>query len=303
MPTILITGATGLLGTNLVARCLPEWQVVGVSHTRRLVAGIDNLVPVALDLADEPAVAALVADTRPDLIVNCAAATNVDACEADPAMAARLNVETARSVARAAATAGTRLVHVSTDAVYGGAGSWHRETEPICATSVYARTKAAAEEVVLAEAPGSVVARVNFFGLGAAPGGLASWVLGELRAGRALKGFADVWFSPLLANDLAEALLVLGAGDAQGIYNLGGSDRLSKYDFARAIAARVGLRCRSRLARIGRRRGVQGAPAARHLHGRRESTSSRSLHAWRLRRAWRECTSWNPKATPRSSRR
>jgi dTDP-4-dehydrorhamnose reductase len=241
LPTILITGATGLLGVNLVARCLGQWDVIGVSHTRRLASGIDGLTPVAIDLAEEGAVSRLVAETSPDLIVNGAAATNVDACEADPTMAARLNVETARQVARAAAAFGVRLVHVSTDAVYGGPGSWHTESEPIDARSVYARTKAAAEQVVLASAPESVVARVNFFGLGAAPGGLAGWALGELRQGHRINGFADVFFSPLLANDLADALLMLGSGSAEGIINVGGEDRLSKFEFARAIATEWGV--------------------------------------------------------------
>jgi len=83
-------------------------------------------------------------------------------------------------------------------------GSWHKEDEPIDPRSVYAKTKAEAEKIVLAEAPGATVARVNFFGFGAAPGGLAAWVLGELRAGRQLNGFVDVYFSPFSPTTLPQ---------------------------------------------------------------------------------------------------
>lgn len=235
MRSVLITGATGLLGVNLIAHASSQWRVVGVSHSRKLAerAGVEAKIA---DLSIASEAYGVIGEARPDVVINCVAATNVDACETDPERAIRLNVTTARNVAMAARTVGARLVHVSTDAVYDGEGALHSENEKPAPRSVYAKTKLEAETAVLVVDPGAAVARVNFFGEGAFPGGLANWLITELSAQRKVNGFSDVYFSPMFVGDLASALLCLAETVYSGVINVGGDERLSKYEFAMHLA-------------------------------------------------------------------
>jgi dTDP-4-dehydrorhamnose reductase len=139
---VLVTGAGGRLGRELCA-AFEEHEVVGLARAE-------------LDIADEAAVAAAVGDLAPGLVVNAAAWTDVDACEDDPARAHRDNALGPWWLARACDRVGATLLHVSTDAVFGGAtptdaGGRPRpltEFDPVAPLSVYGRSKVAGEDLV-----------------------------------------------------------------------------------------------------------------------------------------------------------
>ncbi len=232
--TVLVTGAGGLLGSALCARLAREGLRV-VPHTRSGAAGFP--------LEDVARIGPAVQATQPDWIIHAAGNTNLDACEADPASAQRLHVEASAELARAAAREGCRLLYVSTDSVYDGDVSGaHAEDSAVRPLNHYARTKLAGEQACLAVLDTTIVARVNFFGLHPLRHqGLASWLTGNLRAGRCVNGFTDVWFNPLGNHELAALLAeVVWRNLAGGIYNFGASDACSKFDFARRLAVRLG---------------------------------------------------------------
>jgi dTDP-4-dehydrorhamnose reductase len=231
---VLVTGAGGLLGAALCA-CLGREGFGVIPHTRSGAAGfpLEDLARIG------PAVRA----ARPDWIIHAAGNTNLDACEADPASAQRLHVEASAELARAAAREGCRLLYVSTDSVYDGdRPGAHTEEAPVRPLNHYARTKLAGEQACLAVLGTTVVARVNFFGLHPLRHqGLASWLTGNLRAGRAVHGFTDVWFNPLGSRELAGLLAeVVLRNPSGGLYNFGADDACSKFDFARRVAVRLG---------------------------------------------------------------
>lgn len=231
---VLVTGASGMLGTALCA-CLAREGCRVVPHLRTEPAGF------SLDQLDriEPAVRA----ARPDWIIHAAGNTNLDACEADPADARRLHVEASGELARAAARHGCRLVYVSTDSVYDGERSGpHDENADVRPANHYARTKREGEQACLSALDTTIVARVNFFGLHPTRHhGLAAWLWENLRAGRNVGGFTDVWFNPLCHHDLAGLLVAATRhGLPGGIYNFGARDACSKFDFACRLAARLG---------------------------------------------------------------
>jgi dTDP-4-dehydrorhamnose reductase len=271
---MVATGASGLLGANLLlaarergARC------AGVRHRAPLeIPGVET---VSTDLNDAAAVDALLARIKPDWIVHCAAATDVDWCEAHPDEARRVNAGTTGVLAAAARRAGAGLLLVSTDSVFDGRTGGYVEGDATGPLNVYARTKLEAEDAVRdAGLERHLIVRSNLFGWNAQDKtSLAEWIVRELEAGRRIKGFRDVVFAPLLVNDLSSVLLDLMAGGTHGLFHAAAPAPMSKLEFARAAAAAFGLD-----ASLIDESSIDGAP----LKARRPKNTS--LNAARLTR-------------------
>ncbi len=239
---VLVTGASGQLGTELRA-LLPADRTVFAD----LADGPDTL---ALDIADARAVRAFFRGTPVAAVVNAAAYTAVDKAESEPALAERVNAEGPGILAAACAEAGARLVHVSTDFVFGGnaaaEGRPLRPEDPVAPLSVYGRSKAEGEQRVLATCPRAVVLRTSW--LYSAHGG--NFVKTMLRLGRerdTLGVVDDQYGTPTWARDLARAVLPfldepLTAAD-YGIYHYTNTGRTTWAGFARAIMEGAGLSC------------------------------------------------------------
>ena len=233
---ILVTGASGLLGANLVLTALDRGMPV-MAASNRVPFRHPDAESVSLDLRDADAVRDVVARVRPDVVVHTAALTNVDACEDDPETAHAVNAHAPGVLATAAAEVGARMVHVSTDAVFDGARGGYVESDPTNPVNVYARTKLDGERAVLAASPDHLVVRTTLFGWNAQPkDSLAEWALGRLDAGERVPGFTDAVFAPLEASTLGGLLLDLAGLGASGVLHLGSADAVSKYEFARAVA-------------------------------------------------------------------
>lgn len=238
---VLVTGATGLLGASVVTRAMEtNREVVGLCHRHRLnVAGADIRT---LDLTDSLAIRHLIADLRPSAIIHCAAATNVDWCEANPEHAGVINVAASAHLAQLAKSINARFVHISTDSIFDGSEGYYFEEDDPSPLNVYAQTKRDAEKEVLRHCPWALIVRVNFYGWNVQEKfSLAEWVLDQLNKGNPVPGFTDVFFCPMLVNDLAEMLFAMLDQGLSEIYNVVGSERLSKYDFATRLATLFGF--------------------------------------------------------------
>jgi dTDP-4-dehydrorhamnose reductase len=234
--SIVVTGAGGLLGSNLLL-CASEQKrpVMALTHTRdvHLPSGEVHRV----DLVEEKSTLALMEKLEPAAIVHCAAATDVDWCEDHPDEAAKINVSVPGSLAVFAFQRKLPFVHISTDSIFDGNRSCYSETDEPNPVNVYARTKLAAEREVLRRNPGALVARVTMYGWTARRKlTLAELVFDSLTAERAVPGFTDVYFCPILVNDLGELILALLDRGEHGIFHMVGSERISKYEFARSVA-------------------------------------------------------------------
>lgn len=225
MTRYLLTGAGGMLGADL------QHVLAG-----REVTALDRR---GLDVTDAVAVDAAVAGH--DVVINAAAYTQVDQAEADEAAAYAVNATGAANLARAAEAAGARLVHLSTDYVFDGAGTVpYPEDTPRRPLGAYGRTKAAGEEAVLAH-PGVYLVRT-------------AWLYGEHGANfpRTMLRLAterdtvsvvtDQVGQPTWSRDLATAIVALLDADAPfGVYHGTNSGSASWYDFARAVFEESGL--------------------------------------------------------------
>ncbi len=244
---ILITGASGLLGLNLALELCGEHTVFGTVNQHPLHSEDFNVIQV--DLLTPGALDSLFEQCKPDWVIHCAALANLEACEADPALASQLNTELPRRLAqlcsenrRDVTRGGARLVHISTDAVFDGARGNYSETDEPNPLGVYARTKLEAEWAVADADPSAIIARVNLFGW--SMGGqrsLAEFFFNNLSAGKQVMGFRDVIFCPLLVNDIAHILTRMLELDLNGVYHTVGGECLSKYEFGMRLAKRFGL--------------------------------------------------------------
>jgi dTDP-4-dehydrorhamnose reductase len=249
---ILIPGASGLLGLNVAleaARVRQQEGTIAGSRSHK-VTGVVNGHPFATgefevitaDLLLPGALERLLEETKPDWVINCAALAIVDACEANPNLAYSLNVELPSQLAKHVARGGARMVHISTDAVFDGQRGEYTEADTPNPLSVYARTKLEGEYAVAEANPEAIIARVNMFGWSlSGKRSLAEWFFYNLQEGTPLKGFTDVYFCPLLANDLAHLLLKMLQKGLEGLYHVVSSDCLSKYAFGVDLARRFGL--------------------------------------------------------------
>jgi dTDP-4-dehydrorhamnose reductase len=240
LPRLLVTGAGGLLGANVVLQALGRCDVV--AHTYGMGLLPQGFEVIESDLVEDGAVERLLREVRPDWVIHCAALAEVDRCEKDPELARRVNAELAGRAARAAAASSARFLHISTDAVFDGQRGGYTEADAPRPVNRYGESKLTGEQAVLAAHPGHLVVRTNFF-TWPAPGrqGLAGWILQRLGDGLDVPGFADVSFSPILASLLAGILLDMLAARLGGLYHAAGRTCLSKYDFAVALAQAMGL--------------------------------------------------------------
>jgi dTDP-4-dehydrorhamnose reductase len=225
---VLVLGAAGIVGRATVAEAGRRgWDVRGLGRDQ-------------CDLGAEGAPARAAADFRPELLVNCAAFTRVDACESEPELAMAINGEAVGRVAMAAASVGARLIHLSTDYVFDGtAREPYPEEHPTAPRSAYGRSKRVGEQRALA-VPGSLVVRTSWiFG----PGGpnFVDTIRRKLEEGTApLQVVDDQIGAPTYAPFLARALADLGESGAGGIVHYRNREPVSWFGFARAIARGLG---------------------------------------------------------------
>ena len=232
---IVVTGANGQLGRS-IRRLSVEHRELDFVFT-----DIDSL-----DIGNRDAVLAF-AETHPvDFIVNCAAYTAVDKAEEEEEQCRRINTDAVAYLGEAAQHIGARILHVSTDYVFGGDSYMpYQENDPVSPTSVYGRTKLAGENALSAVCPDAIIVRT-------------AWLYSEyghnfmktmLRLGAErpeIRVVNDQIGSPTYAGDLAEAILSLLEKERQGeqnsgIYHYTNEGVCSWYDFAHSIIRIAGL--------------------------------------------------------------
>lgn len=230
-PTIVVTGASGLVGPYLIGSASRLGHVIGMARH-----GAD----VSVDLTNGSATRALLHELTPDYLIHAAALTDVDLCEDDPARAQLINCEATRNIAEALPPT-ARLIYLSTDQVYPDTPGPHGEPD-IEPANAYGRSKLAGENIVRQHS-GGLVLRANFFGPSKTAGrsSLSDFFVQRLMNEEPVTGFTDVLFSPLHMQTLADVVARLMEGGVAGTYNLGCRSGLSKAEFGSRIGRHLGL--------------------------------------------------------------
>lgn len=224
---ILVTGHTGLLGTELLPVLQADNDVTGCSLPER-------------DITDPEAVRHAVEEARPDLVVHAAAYTAVDECERQPDLAWRVNALGTRNVAIAAHECGARLAYISTDYVFDGTkGSAYMEFDDTRPLGVYGRSKWAGEQFVRYLGPPYYIIRSAWlFGAGGAC--FPDTILRLLREKGTVDVVTDQIGNPTWSRDLAVAVGRIVTSGLYGTYHAVNEGPASWFEFAREIAGQFG---------------------------------------------------------------
>jgi len=229
--TVLVTGACGLLGQHLVNRLKLKYKVVAVDIAANIFEKHENLIFINSDLTESGALTKVLSDTKPDIIYNCAAYTDVDGCEKNRDMAYKLNVKLVEDLLDAGAE---RLIQYSTDYVFNGErGPYeeHDKTDPI---GYYGETKLQSEKIVLTSNQNHLVIRTNVLfgtGINTRPN-FITWLIENLKQGKQLKIVTDQYNNPIHAANLAGTSIETEETGLTGILHLAGGSYLSRFEIA-----------------------------------------------------------------------
>jgi dTDP-4-dehydrorhamnose reductase len=223
-PVAIVTGAAGLIGQYLVktaSQWAPDWDVRGLTRAD-------------LDLTDRPTVERAWQSNKPSAVIHCAAMSRTRDCEQDPAKARRINVEATAHLAKLSQD--IPFIFLSSGEVFDGTTGWYRETDEPNPINVYGKTKFEAERVILPN-PRHTVLRIVLTA-GTSQNGDRSFVEEMCRAakaGQSVTLYADEFRCPLPAGVIARVIWELIDRGRPGLYHLGGTERLSRWEIGEAL--------------------------------------------------------------------
>ncbi len=230
---ILITGGGGQLASDLEA-LLGERELVSARSRAEL------------DITDDAALEAAMAEVAPAVVFNCAAYHNVELCETEEDRSFQVNVRAVKRMAQLCAASGAKLVHVSTNYVFDGSGErpWTEDDLP-APRSIYGLSKFAGEHAALAYAPGALVVRTSGLygehGSASKGGNFVTRMIARAKETGQLKMVADQRLTPTATADLAQALIAAADRDVCGLLHLTNAGECSWYEFTQAIMEEAGI--------------------------------------------------------------
>ncbi len=233
---ILITGASGQLGRSIIEELQPHFNILSTDliitdHT------LSACPVVEMDIGNKAAVQQVVRKYEPDVLIHLAALTNVDGCERDKEEAWNVNVRGTEHLLDAIGGSDARIVFVSTDYVFDGVNGPYAEDAVPSPINYYGKTKLAAENEVRGGRNSWVILRTNvLYGAGKSSASFVRWVTESLKMGNQISVVDDQYANPTWTGALAEAIKLLIVLNSEGLFHYGGSDFISRHQFAHKIA-------------------------------------------------------------------
>lgn len=235
---VLITGANGLLGQAVVSIFSRESDLTLIQTSVEKEPFVDfGIEYYKLDITNKEEVKKAVKTYSPDVILNCAAFTDVDKCETERELCWKLNVDAVKNLIIGSRINNCKLVHISTDYIFDGKSGPYTETDIPNPISFYGRSKLASENAITTSGINFAIARTMvLYGLGVkVKPNFAIWLINKLSAGEPIRIVKDQIGNSTLVDDLAYGLLKLIESGKSGIYNLAGKDIESRLDFTMTL--------------------------------------------------------------------
>jgi dTDP-4-dehydrorhamnose reductase len=241
---VLITGSNGLLGQRLLHALSGDiYDLYGLDLAS------DSFLPeihhhyLAQDLTNRQETIDLIRRIQPQAVIHTAAMTAVDLCETQREVCWRVNVTATENVVQGCFKAGARVIYISTDYVFNGEKGPYKEEDTPNPISYYAKSKLAGENVVRGVGNDwTVIRTIVLYGCGKnIKSSFVTWLLGELRAGKPVHIVNDQWGNTTIADDLAYGVDRLLLLEKHGLLHMGGSEFMTRYEFALRIARYFGL--------------------------------------------------------------
>jgi len=226
---ILLLGAGGQVGQTLLAEPLPvDWQLSGFNHAE-------------LDITNHFDVRGRIDQLKPDLIINAAALTDVDAAQNNPDLVRRINFDAVGNLAALCTVRDVPIIHLSTDYVFNGkAERPYREDHKMEPINFYGESKMLGEEALRHEFPWHVILRVSLV-FGAYGKNILTKMIEQIDRGDEIKGFTDLKAGPTAATEIAKAMIVIGSAilkgkpNGFGTFHLCGEPGATRLEFIQAV--------------------------------------------------------------------
>ena len=234
--SVLVTGASGLLGSKVVEMALSKgYKVYSAYNEHQPLLG----KPVKLDITDRTSVERVIYKLKPEVIIHAAAMTNVDKCELEQNLALKVNYIGTANIAYAARIIKAFLIYISTDYVFKGDKGLYKEDDATKPVNFYGYSKLKGEKAVKRISNEYCIVRTSvLYGSKPARGkvNFALWLINKLKNNEIVKIVSDQFISPTLNTNLAQMLLEVAERKLTGIYHLAGASRVSRLDFAFELA-------------------------------------------------------------------
>lgn len=235
---VLIIGSNGMLGQRLVKffSYLPGIEIMTASAEE--TAFSPNIPYQKVDITNKNKVRELILGFFPDYVINAAAYTNVDKSETEKEIAWKINVNGVENIALYTWTVDAKLIHISSDYIFDGSNGPYSEDVKPCPIGYYGRTKLAGENSIRTSGVRFAILRTNVL-YGPAKFGrpdYVKWVITSLREGKSIRIVTDQINNPTYIDDLVHAINKVIEFKKEGIYNIGGKEFLSRFNFTLKIA-------------------------------------------------------------------
>ena len=230
-----VTGASGMLGARLIIHLSKLYEVFATSRSKGLEG--KNIEWDCFDLTNNALLNKWLNESKPDMVIHCAAIVNVDACEDNVKMATKLHVEATKVIVNYLDSNDGKLIYISTDSVFDGKKQRsYNEDDLVRPLNIYAETKLMGEKTVLSMNNGLVL-RIEIIGWTQEGGAsFSEWLLKSLVDNAPLNLFHDVHFSPLHIDNLSIIIGKIIINPIFGLYHCASSDSISKYEFGIKMA-------------------------------------------------------------------
>jgi len=235
---ILVTGSTGLIGTQLVKDLDEENEIFSCYKNLKPEKGI----PVKLDLTNPKDIKDIINEIKPNVIIHLAAMTNVDMCETEQDLAMKINAQATKDLATESAKHKTFFLYVSTDYIFDGKEGMKSEEDSPNPLSFYGKSKLAGELALNNLASSWAIARTSTpFGIHPKKNAFPLWVKENLESKKEIHVLTDQFTSPTYVPNLSKMLIEVATRQITGIIHLAGSTRISRHDLAHLVASKLNL--------------------------------------------------------------
>ena len=238
---ILITGSNGFIGGALVRFLInaTNANVIGISKGECRTRSNPRFQYEDIDISHKEAVKFIVNQTQPNVIIHCAAISQVDECEKYPKKCSKINIEGTKNLVEAAQGIDAKFILLSSDFVFDGKEKWNSNKIKPIPISVYGKSKLKAEKIVETGSKNYAIIRpvlVYGFSPSSRRNNIFYWAYQSMKNNVPIRVVNDQFRTPTFVDDVIQLIVSIINKNASGVYNIGGSTRLSVYDFVVQIA-------------------------------------------------------------------
>jgi len=236
----MITGGSGLLALNWAVSCRDDHDILLLTHTKCVT--LSGVTSLKVDLENKEELDDIIGQWRPDIIVHTAGMTNVDECDEFPERAYYTNVDLVKTMSLIAKKYSIKFVYISSDHIFSGNKSFNTENDKTDTLNVYADSKLLGEKAAESVNKNCLIIRTNFFGWGTSvKPSFSDWVINTIRNREEIKAYTDIFYTPIFIYHLVDIAIKLIKKDCNGVFNIVGDSRISKYEFILSLADRFEL--------------------------------------------------------------